>query len=805
MEENKGKKKKIIIAAAAAAGIIALIIAGILLVPRKNTSVVTAYPVSGLGDDYGYGSSDTTKMQGVIVDEFSQNVTQRSDLKLKRIHVRRGQRVKKGAVLVTYDCRRDELDMKLKEIEVLKRERDVQNRENALATLRRTGRDTYEDSGLLDSTDEEDDGTDTDTDSDARLPAGNAFAELWSEAVAWLEHPFGTVVKATGEEPGEQGGGEQGGGEQGGDGSGGEATPAPSGDAKTDENGGDGSNTDPTKTEGSGDENPGTEQDPPAEEKKSVIPEGVTPEKDEVTALDDANRNCMTENPDDNTVLEVYLLQGGYDLIGQAVKDALDLIAKGTYSNVVFKRYSQQDIDDGNDNPFEVRFIKGSYMSDSIHKDGAYTLEYIFDHKKDLDENNLEISPTSNKVTKGSSYTYTLKNNGATFTTDVEWTVTDANGKPLKKTTIDKKTGVLSVDSSEKASKLIITASVNGLSVSKTVRVNSPKKSRSSDSGNSSSSGTTKKSSSTTSTSDNGTSSTSSNESDDIDSDNVVYKGEELRLQIEQREEELEQEKLDLEEARIKYNELKQKVEAATIRASMAGQVTVAHTKNNLPESGKPIVVLKSRGGTYVQFDVNEMKMDIVQPGGRMTCKKTDGEYDFETDEGFDDGESGSGMSYEAIVTDIADYPSGNKQSTDSWYSDDSSASNPDSSFYTVTGTISNANGLNAGDPMEISFSAKQMKKKEDDKTVAIMAPFIRQEGRRYYVYKVGKDDRLVKQYVTIGKTSYGVTTILKGLNADDYVAFPYSKDELSQARTRKEEDTTTITDTLYQSPEFGW
>ena len=255
----------------------------------------------------------------------------------------------------------------------------------------------------------------------------------------------------------------------------------------------------------------------------------------------------------------------------------------------------------------------------------------------------------------------------------------------------------------------------------------------------------------------------------------MVYKGEELRAQIELREEELEQERIDLEDARIKYNELKQKVDAATVRASMAGQITVAYTKNNLPESGKPIVVLKSRGGTYVQFDVNEMNMDIVKTGGKMKCRKSD-EYGF--DYGFEeegDDESESGQTYTAIVTNIADYPSKTKQSTDSWMYDDTSASNPDSSFYTVTGTIAKADGLNAGDAMEVSFSAKDMKQEDAGEQIAIMAPFIRQEGRRYYVYKVGKDDRLVKQYVTIGGTSYGFTKITKGLSADDYIAFPYS------------------------------
>ncbi len=45
------------------------------------------------------------------------------------------------------------------------------------------------------------------------------------------------------------------------------------------------------------------------------------------------------------------------------------------------------------------------------------------------------------------------------------------------------------------------------------------------------------------------------------------------------------------------------------------------------------------------------------------------------------------------------------------------------------------------------------------------------------YVLKVGKDNRLVKQYVLTGKTVYGSSIEIKaGLSESDRIAFPYGK-----------------------------
>ena len=419
METKKSKKKPIIIAASVAA-LIALGVAAMLLLPKRNNNTVTTYPVSGISNEYGMYSSDSSKITGTIVDQFSQNVIQRSDLKLKRIHVKKGQRVRKGAVLVTYDCRRDELEMKLKEIEVQKRERDVQARENALETLRRTGRDTYnDDSSILTDDDEEDDGDD-----DARLPQSKSYA--WS-----LDNPLGVTVQAAEGDPPEA------------------TTTAAETEPTTEAE----EPTEPT-TEAEEPTEPTEQPDPPAQP-ENKIPAGVTPIS-LVKALLGNNADAGSSYSPDGSTLEIYIVKNGddddTDVQGQAIKDAIDIAKEsGGYSTIVFKRFTKDQVESGGGPDAEVTIVSGTFLSDAIDSKGRYSLETIAPLIKQAvggDEGNMEIiSSTKNatkKVAKGSIYTYQLEVDGEVTKTDLVWSI---SGNKSKKTTIDSKTGKLTIDS----------------------------------------------------------------------------------------------------------------------------------------------------------------------------------------------------------------------------------------------------------------------------------------------------------------------------------------------------------------------
>ena len=68
---------------------------------------------------------------------------------------------------------------------------------------------------------------------------------------------------------------------------------------------------------------------------------------------------------------------------------------------------------------------------------------------------------------------------------------------------------------------------------------------------------------------------------------------------------------------------------------------------------------------------------------------------------------------------------------------------------------------------------------------------FVREEGNQYYVYKRGKNGRLTKQYVEVGKNISGTLEITGGITFEDEIAFPYGRDVKEGAKTES-------VDTLY-------
>ena len=57
--------------------------------------------------------------------------------------------------------------------------------------------------------------------------------------------------------------------------------------------------------------------------------------------------------------------------------------------------------------------------------------------------------------------------------------------------------------------------------------------------------------------------------------------------------------------------------------------------------------------------------------------------------------------------------------------------------------------------------------------------PYIREDEGGSYVMKVGPDNRLYKQYLSLGKSIYSgeYVEVKGGLTQEDYIAFPYGND----------------------------
>ena len=262
-----------------------------------------------------------------------------------------------------------------------------------------------------------------------------------------------------------------------------------------------------------------------------------------------------------------------------------------------------------------------------------------------------------------------------------------------------------------------------------------------------------------------GTSSNSSDNSNSIDSsiDDSTPTVSMLKEEIQEKEEEIWETQKAIAEGKIKYKEDKAKIVKATIKAKFKGTVTKSCTLDTIPTDNTPAIIVKAKTGMFVHFVINEMELDDIQLGGKISCKSwTNSE------------------TYDAEITEISPYPVSGDSSE---FAYSMTAANPNSSYYPVTAYVEQADGLNSGDQVYILFDSVSMGKTQTG--LYLEKKYVRSDGGSYYVFKRGKDKLLHRQTVQVGKSVEEYYEILSGLTDDDYIAFPYpDKDMVEGAET---------------------
>ena len=398
-----------------------------------------------------------------------------------------------------------------------------------------------------------------------------------------------------------------------------------------------------------------------------------------------------------------------------------------------------------------VTLRPNTIFKESIASFGWYTLTDLTDALVTADK--IEIRPERKTVTAGKSYQFTAKLSGKNSEVlSVTWEL--KRNKSDATTLID---GTLTVGEDETADSLRIIASAGGKRDELTVKVKQKKVPDENSGGGSDYDG--------------GGDYDSGSGGGDIDYSD--YTAEELADAIADKEEEIAEAKQTLNEAKIDYEEAKKEVEAATVKATVDGEVTLAYTKEAMPEDGSPAIIVRGKDGMYVDVNVSEMSLDTVKVGGVIYCTS------METYE-----------QYEAEIVEISQYPA---SSSGSDYSYDS-MSNPNSSYYPVVAYIAQSDGLVTGESVEVSYSQQSMGTL-DEESIYLQKAYVRtDDDGRSYVYKEGKDQRLEKQYVKTGETLYGqYVEILSGITMDDNIAFPYGKNVKEGAKVELSENTDNI------------
>lgn len=223
----------------------------------------------------------------------------------------------------------------------------------------------------------------------------------------------------------------------------------------------------------------------------------------------------------------------------------------------------------------------------------------------------------------------------------------------------------------------------------------------------------------------------------------IAEKREEIRaLQIARR-----QAKLDLDRANLV-------LQNSTVLSTVDGTVTTLLDPEDAKALNKPFLVVSGgQSSTYVIGAISENLLGILQLGDPVTV------MDYMT-----------GSSYQASLVEISGYPLDSNSGLYFYGS-----GNPNSSLYQFTANVQEENELISGQDVEITLTNPGA---SGGASFYLQAPYLREDDQGTYVMKAGINNRLVKQYVKTGRSSYGYSTEIKsGLTLNDYIAFPYSAD----------------------------
>ena len=130
----KGKKK--ILLAVVLVLVMAVGITSIVVIRKKNKIVVKVFPVSSLNSSDWFDTD--TSLTGTLTSDFIQEVHVSGGQKVKKIYVKKGDKVKKGDVLLKYNVAEKELDLKLQKLQIQSSKLEIAEMEKELKKLKNT-------------------------------------------------------------------------------------------------------------------------------------------------------------------------------------------------------------------------------------------------------------------------------------------------------------------------------------------------------------------------------------------------------------------------------------------------------------------------------------------------------------------------------------------------------------------------------------------------------------------------------------------------------------------------------------------
>ncbi len=129
----KGKKK--ILLAVALVLVMAVGITSIVVIRNRNKTVVKVFPVSMLNSSDWFDTD--TSLTGTLTSDYIQEVHIDGGQKVKKVYVKKGDKVKKGDILLKYNVSEKELDLKLQKLQIQSSKMEIAEMEKELKKLKK--------------------------------------------------------------------------------------------------------------------------------------------------------------------------------------------------------------------------------------------------------------------------------------------------------------------------------------------------------------------------------------------------------------------------------------------------------------------------------------------------------------------------------------------------------------------------------------------------------------------------------------------------------------------------------------------
>lgn len=233
----------------------------------------------------------------------------------------------------------------------------------------------------------------------------------------------------------------------------------------------------------------------------------------------------------------------------------------------------------------------------------------------------------------------------------------------------------------------------------------------------------------------------------------VGYTKEELAQAIWEKEMEIKTLDIQRRQQELQLQNMQGTASDGMVYAEVAGVVKTAGDPDEYQNDGTAFLVVSGDEGLYVSGTISELLLGDVTVGTVVSANSWE-----------------SGMTFDATITEISDYPV-----NDNGWGD----GNPNASYYAYTAYIEDSSGLRNGEYLDLTISTNQ----SETGGLYIEKAYVRQEDGKSYCMIADENDKLKKQYVVTGKTIYGSAVEIKsGLTEEDRIAFPYGKNAVEGA-----------------------